>query len=187
MSTPEQIDQTFASAVRETRTRLGVSQDRLAAEVTKRGYSFHVTTVGKIERGDRRVTVGEAVALADALDVSLESLVHNKQDLTASFAEHNQARTSFIMEASRYVETMLSVAAAADRQSDLRKEDEQWLAEAFLRQTPADLTEDARYALDAAISRRGVDPGGFWVKQLVRSVGEGAEWARSHRQDESDG
>ncbi|MFJ7289241.1 helix-turn-helix domain-containing protein [Curtobacterium sp. NPDC098951] len=187
MNTPEQIDESFASAVRETRTRLGVSQDRLAAEVAKRGYSFHVTTVGKIERGDRRVTVGEAVALADALDVSLESLVHNKQDLTASFAEHGQARTAFILEAARYVETMLSVAAAADNQADLRHEDEQWLAEAFLVQTPADLTEDARYALDAAISRRGIDPDGVWVKRLVRSVTEGAEWAQARRKSNGNG
>ncbi len=51
-----------------------MTQDELAHRMIARGHSFHGVTVHKIETGARRVTIGEAIALADVLGTSLDEL-----------------------------------------------------------------------------------------------------------------
>lgn len=61
------IDQNVATNLRESRERLGLSQDELAARMTERGFGFTQATVWKIESGQRSVKVSEVAALGDAL------------------------------------------------------------------------------------------------------------------------
>jgi transcriptional regulator with XRE-family HTH domain len=68
-------DEIFARRLREARESSGISQDALAQHMTEIGFKFHQTTVNKIERGERKVPVGEAIALADAIGVSLEQML----------------------------------------------------------------------------------------------------------------
>lgn len=63
----ENIDVNFGATLREAREARGVSQAQLAVEMRERGFDFHQQTVYKIESGNRKVTVGEAVGLADVL------------------------------------------------------------------------------------------------------------------------
>ena len=52
-----------------------VSQDALAARLQTLGWSIDRFGISKIERGERQVTDKELLLLAEALDVSINSLI----------------------------------------------------------------------------------------------------------------
>lgn len=60
----EDIEIDFASSVREERDRLGWSQTRLAHELTRVGLPLDSTAITRIEKGERRIRLGEAWAIA---------------------------------------------------------------------------------------------------------------------------
>ena len=62
-----EVEQNFATNVREYREQLGQSQVDLAQRMVERGSGFTQATVWKIEQGKRAVRIAEAVALMDAL------------------------------------------------------------------------------------------------------------------------
>jgi transcriptional regulator with XRE-family HTH domain len=71
----EGVEAVFASRLRETREAAGLSQARLAALVAKRsGIELDPTAITRIERGQRKIGLEEAQAIASALDVTLEYL-----------------------------------------------------------------------------------------------------------------
>lgn len=76
----ESTDATFAARVKLQRDALKMSQSELAEAVEKYGLSFQSTTIHKIEKGTRRVTIAEAVGLAHALRVSLHELLDRGVD-----------------------------------------------------------------------------------------------------------
>lgn len=71
----EHIDQEFGHSVRLVRQQREMSQEDLAATVSKLGARISQATVGKIERGERKVTIGEAEAIARALSTSTNQLI----------------------------------------------------------------------------------------------------------------
>ena len=66
----EQIKKSLGLAVREYRTKLGISQEKLA-ELT----GLHRTYISDIERGSRNVAIINIVRLAKALKVKPKDLV----------------------------------------------------------------------------------------------------------------
>lgn len=111
------MDAAFAEALREARIGARLSQDDVAEQMTERGYEFHQTTIGKIERGNRRVTVGEAVELADIVGFPLALLVEkNPASLIARRAEI-EAKTRQLL--SDLVALERSVHDARDRLDEL--------------------------------------------------------------------
>jgi len=74
--TPSDIsDAIFARRLREVREAIGLTQQQLADPMASTGNKIHRSTIGKIENGDRPVTVGEAVQIAGILDVDLADLL----------------------------------------------------------------------------------------------------------------
>lgn len=71
---PDDPDEVFRVQVRQRRTALGWSQQRLTDELVKLGYPWHQTTVAKVEAGQRRLSLGEATALARVLGGSLAEM-----------------------------------------------------------------------------------------------------------------
>lgn len=71
---PDDPDEIFRVQVRQRRTALGWSQQRLTDELVKLGYPWHQTTVAKVEAGQRRLSLGEATALARVLGGSLAEM-----------------------------------------------------------------------------------------------------------------
>lgn len=61
----------FGSQVRALRTAAGLSQEALADRA-----DLHRTYIGSVERGERNVSLGNLYALADALGVRVERLLH---------------------------------------------------------------------------------------------------------------
>lgn len=75
---PVEIDATgqqTARNIERLRTKLGVSQRRLAARLTEMGRPMPGTALSKIERGERRVDVDDLVAIAVALGVTPSTLL----------------------------------------------------------------------------------------------------------------
>jgi transcriptional regulator with XRE-family HTH domain len=68
-------DSSFARGMKEIREQLGKSQQWLAEAMRSVGYDWHQSTVYKAENGSRKVTVGEAIAIADVLNVELDHLL----------------------------------------------------------------------------------------------------------------
>lgn len=115
MSDFSQIDADFGDRFAKARSKRGMSQEYVVEEMAKRGYQMHVTAIGKIQRGDRRVTIGEAAALASILEVPLETLTGGADlDVWTTIAA---TRNSEIMARERmdaFAQAMASFAEATD-------------------------------------------------------------------------
>lgn len=68
------VDELFAIQVRETRERLKMSQGNLARQMSARGFPYYQQTVRRIEDSQRKVSVGEAKALAEILGTTIDRL-----------------------------------------------------------------------------------------------------------------
>jgi len=68
------VDKLFAIQVRETRERLKMSQGELARQMSARGFPYYQQTVRRIEDSQRKVSVGEAKALAEILGTTIDRL-----------------------------------------------------------------------------------------------------------------
>jgi DNA-binding transcriptional MerR regulator len=68
------VDELFAIQVRETRERLKMSQGELARQMSARGFPYYQQTVRRIEDSQRKVSVGEAKALAEILGTTIDRL-----------------------------------------------------------------------------------------------------------------
>jgi len=74
------FDREFVDQVRVARARAGWSQQRLADALKEAGYDrIHQTTVARIENGERRVTIGEALHIAALLDFHIEGVKHDQE------------------------------------------------------------------------------------------------------------
>ncbi len=76
-------DERFAANVREQRELKKLSQGELARRMAERGFPYYQQTVRRIEDGRRKVSVGEAAALAGILGTTVERLTWPGQAATA--------------------------------------------------------------------------------------------------------
>lgn len=79
---PERI---LGQRLRALREEAGMTQAQLAEAMTRQGFEFHQTMIGKIERNLRPVTVNEASMLATILGFTLPDLLADP-DLNAETA-----------------------------------------------------------------------------------------------------
>lgn len=70
----------FGQAVKTVRERQEKTQEAIASEMKLKGFDFVHTTIYKIETGRRGVSVQEAAALAEVLDVDLNHLLNFNPD-----------------------------------------------------------------------------------------------------------
>lgn len=64
----------FVAIVREARGRAGISQSELARRMAALGWPYYPQTVQRLEAGQRKVGIGEAVALSVLLQFDLNAL-----------------------------------------------------------------------------------------------------------------
>jgi len=163
------VDETFGTRFLAARKASGMSQESVVTALAERGYKLHVTAIGKIERGERRVTVGEAEALASAVGYTLDGII-GAGDLQTAYAVLEFARRNSDHAAGEYALALLKVAQEADELGKpLRDIDKRWLSEAMPVQTPA-RSLDARWYLHASVQRLEINPEGVWVKTLLDAV-----------------
>ena len=86
-------DERFAANVREMRERQGISQADIAKAMRERGWAFHPQTVQRIEAGHRKVSVGEAEAIAAILGTTVDRLTWPGREMsTAAMLDQVTAR-----------------------------------------------------------------------------------------------
>ena len=69
-------DVLFGRRLRYMREEAGLTQQQLADVMRAAGVGMHRSTIGKIEAGERMVSVGEATEFADALGIDLRELIN---------------------------------------------------------------------------------------------------------------
>lgn len=76
LARPENDDERFGANVRRLREARGLSQHELARRLADVGLEgFHQTTVSRIEKGERPARLGEAKAIAQLLDSTIENML----------------------------------------------------------------------------------------------------------------
>ena len=178
----ETIDDLFGQRFAEARKGRGFSQEAIVLELEKRGYPLHLTAVGKIERGQRRVTVGEAAALADALDYTLDTLIGGQGKLLSAHAVGTRERQRLSTQAHTYADAMLDIAVAADSVK-LRVVDADWLDTELVNQSPAQMTTNVAMFVRSSILRKGLDDSGKYVQLLLEALRKDEEVLASNRLD----
>lgn len=82
-------DQRFGLQVKSLRQQRGLTMKDLAEELRSVGFSqFHTTTVSRLERGERKLGLAEAEALASVLDSSVEALLSGTNNSAESIQFH---------------------------------------------------------------------------------------------------
>ncbi|MGO2312770.1 helix-turn-helix domain-containing protein [Brachybacterium tyrofermentans] len=82
------LEDMFAERLRTERIRVGLSQTELARKLTESvGYAVDGSSITRMEGGQRRVRLVEAVAIAEELGVPLASLLSNEGVLDAQMDE----------------------------------------------------------------------------------------------------
>jgi hypothetical protein len=67
-------DRSFAENLYTVRTARGLRKVHLTTRVTEAGLSFGPSALGRIERCERTVTIGEALVFCKVLDVDLADM-----------------------------------------------------------------------------------------------------------------
>jgi transcriptional regulator with XRE-family HTH domain len=76
MGSQKWVDRRFGDRVKAERYRRGWSQADMAKLLSANGvHPMHPTTIAKIEAGDRSVRINEAVAIAEAFEINLDTLL----------------------------------------------------------------------------------------------------------------
>ncbi len=81
-----EADDLFAENTRRVREERRLTQGALAALLLELGVNLPQQTIYKIETGKRRVTVGEAVVIAEALDVNVMALMRGAEAYESAVA-----------------------------------------------------------------------------------------------------
>jgi len=80
---PNSPEDHFAANLRLLRDHRELSQESLAKQMTERGYRWQQATVYKIEKGERRMQLGEALAVAAILGVPVDRMAEGTGDIVA--------------------------------------------------------------------------------------------------------
>lgn len=107
-------DETFRRRFKETRERVGLSQVEVAQAMQEAGFDFHQQTVYKVETGQRRITIGEAVELSRIVRASVEKLLARSDPMTPVHEDADRARHQALLAADNYTVALLRVAVTAD-------------------------------------------------------------------------
>ncbi|KAB1647128.1 hypothetical protein F8O06_00670 [Pseudoclavibacter sp. CFCC 14310] len=79
MATPSHSDVVFAEQFRVARERLDLKQSDVLREMQERGFEWNRNTLSSLERGQRGVSLSEALALAEIIGQPIGSLSDEKR------------------------------------------------------------------------------------------------------------
>lgn len=185
------LDQKLAQRIREVREEQSLSQGDLAKRMRERGLEgFQQQTVARIESGNRKVTFGEAIALATALNHTPEGLLGEDGEEALVQRGANVARTASALSraAQDYTVALFDFVLQADAiQGPIREGQQSFLEAVYRAQTPAMMTVDSGLAINAAMSRRGITEPGPYLERLIEAVARDESALEAASTDPSDG
>ena len=167
------MDQDEAIGRNLARARAAMTQADLAAAMKGLGWKWSQSTVWSIERGDRPLRLAEALAVAEILDVPVDSLARTEgaeAELHVAERAHKRARAEFDESVHRYVSALVQLVQGADRvegEGGVDASWEAWLRDELPRQTPAAMTSNARIVagIEAPEGQRG-----RWTTRLLEAL-----------------
>ncbi len=115
MASRKWTDKEFGKKLKAEREHLGWTQPELAEHLRNTGIqTMHPTTIAKIEAGSRSVRINEAIAFADAFDVSIDALLGRQEpdDTTLTYAMENAS--SYATRAERELQTPRATASSIE-------------------------------------------------------------------------
>jgi transcriptional regulator with XRE-family HTH domain len=123
---PGVVDDWFTVNIRARREKLGMSQADLAQKMVALGWRYYPQTIHRIESGQRKVTVGEAEAVAHVLGTSVYRLtwpdtVSDTVNLFTSLAEQaDQAFEEIAAWTGRLLDARLQIERNLEDAEDLK-------------------------------------------------------------------
>lgn len=91
-------DVTFITNMKSYREAQKIGRTEFARQMTNLGYPWHESVIPKVEKGDRKVPIGEAVAISKILGLTVEEMTKPSANaeqvarLVAELREYRQAR-----------------------------------------------------------------------------------------------
>lgn len=167
------VDEQFGQRFLAARRAAGLSQEAVIERIELDGIRLHVTAIGKIERGERRVTVGEAVALARCLGMSIDEILGISGPLEAHRALVREARGELLRASGAYYRLLSEYAKAIDENfMNLTQADEAAIEAEIESMTPARVIAFHGIGrLTADLAARGVETDLGFAATLVRTDG----------------
>lgn len=181
----EQKLKNFTENMIEVRKRLGWTQEDLASRINKIGLKFYAQTVQKIETGERRIQLGEAIEIARVLDMNLGSMLASprEHDIEARQAEAEANGMDITSAAFEYLNSQILFAYLLDDTAAGGHPLSDWVVQS-LDSTLEERLETARRQYVAEMEDRAEDYGlksrpfaeqiasaGIHVQQAARSLG----------------
>ncbi len=132
-------DDMLARRIREARERIGLSQEQLALRMNARGHDFRQQTIYKVETGNRRVTYGEAVDLAECLELTVNDFaISGRSGSLGALRERVDVVREGLEDAARaYAEILARLAFVADREPALSDYEARSVRDAIELESPA--------------------------------------------------
>lgn len=162
------INRRFRENMRYIREEKGWSQGELSRRLLESGWSvFHQTTITRIESGSRQVRLDEAIAIANALHVTLETMTLDARAaaVLAEVRKSSELRRELSELGLRYAEAQRSLRKALDLYTcDLEPDDRALVAE-ILDETAGDA---ALIAVRNLMEDLGVDDYHAFVEKHAR-------------------
>jgi transcriptional regulator with XRE-family HTH domain len=117
MARKKWIDDYFGERLRAERERHGWTQADMVKLLDAQGVGLHWTSLAKIEKGTRSVRIDEAKAIADVLELSVDSMLGRKAALEDEAAQALRG----VLDAARQaqVQMVLAMRPLADRLKDM--------------------------------------------------------------------
>lgn len=138
-------DDRFAKNLRTVRAAQKVSQAELARRMAARGWPYYAQTIHRIETGQRKITLGEAVELARLLGTTADALSRARGTARLGL--------ELIEDAEEYRAALAAAAGQQQRIGDARRQLESVLQRA--RAHPAAAELDRELSIAAAALQEG--------------------------------
>jgi transcriptional regulator with XRE-family HTH domain len=156
------LDDRFAAAFKVARDHAELSQEAIAERMRELGFDMSQPVIGKIERGQRKVSIGEAEALSSTVSQDLHSLLAGPQymRLRRATAELDRLRTEVMQSIARFQSGQQAMALFADQLKglgelgELDAEDVEYLMLEPIAEIVAELKKDN---ISANVARRHRD------------------------------
>lgn len=177
----------FARSVKEARAATGMSQESMVEKLRQHGVDIHVTAIGKIEKGMRKVSIDEAVAFSRVLGVPIADLVGFDDSLSTAYRNLANAHEERMRWEERVADALVDIARAADSsQVALSEVDEWWLDGGPLDYVPGAVVLGIATYVEARVERDAIDVEGTRVAALLRLLRSDAESVRDGRAADGD-
>ncbi|WP_307218417.1 helix-turn-helix domain-containing protein [Microbacterium sp. SORGH_AS_0888] len=184
MPTPDVL---LGQRIRNYRESAGMSQADLSRALEARGLNIPSTTVYKIEHATRKVLASELPIFGAALGVPAANLLGLGEDrapLHDAGGRLEEASRNLETASLAYARAMLSFALAADAMRELHENDEYFVTESLIRQTPGWVaTANVIGSIDASLklNRREV------TSPHARAVLDALKREHDHFHEDADG